>query len=175
MKAATFESYHADARNELALQKAKAFSDGQRSLYLFGSPGNGKSHLLKAAYQQALRQYCQHALLFVNVSRMLKIERDEYETREEAEYRLLMRLRKKLIIFLDDFCAEHITERTAEFIYILLNDAIENGNQRFFFTSNQSTIYINDNVSARIASRVIGLCGKENIVKIEGDDWRIKA
>jgi DNA replication protein DnaC len=174
MKAMTFDNYKTNTRNAQALQKTQSFAGSKHSLYLFGAPGNGKTHLLMAAYRRALEDHCPRRVVFANVSRLLKIERESFETREESEDRLLDTLSRKRIIFLDDFCAENITGRTAEFIYLLLNDAIENGQPRFFFTSNQSTIYINDNISARIASRVNGLCGRENIVKIEGDDWRIK-
>ena len=174
MKTMSFESYRVNSHNMHAHQKAQEFGKGGKSLYLFGSPGNGKSHLLMSAYKKALTTLCPHFVVFANVSRLLKIDRYEFETREEAEDRMLVNLSSKLFVFLDDFCAENVTGRTAEFIYLMLNDAIENGRPRFFFTSNQSTIDINDNISSRIASRVNGLCGKENIIKVEGDDWRIK-
>ena len=170
----SFDTYVPETRNRGALEAARRFGSDSKSLYLFGLPGTGKTHLLMSAYKEALKTHCPCYVACFNVARLLKIERRGFETREEAEERFLEGLSRKKLIFLDDFCAENITGRTAEFVYLLLNDAVENGRPCFFFTSNQSTIYINDNISARIASRVNGLCGKENILKVEGEDWRLR-
>lgn len=170
----TFENYVLNEKNKDAFEKAYTFLETEKSLYIYGNPGSGKTHLLVSALRRARAAICPPYVKFSNVAKLLKIERDEFETREEAEERTLETLSTKKIIFLDDFSSENVTGRTAEFLYILLNDAIENGKTRFFISGNKSLKFISENVSDRIASRIIGLCGRENIVKIEGEDWRLK-
>ena len=135
--------------------------------------GTGKTHLLYAAYKEIQKTHCALEFVAYSVSRLLKIERDEYETQDEAADRLLTKLSRKRIIFLDDFCAENVTGKTTEFLYCLLDEAISNGKPRIFFTGNQTLKYIHDNISARIASRIAGLCGPENIIKVGGYDRRV--
>lgn len=173
----TFDTYQKTPKNQVAFNKALAFAEyihGTKSFYLYGSPGNGKTHLLVAAMQKAAESIHSYEYEFFNMARLLKIERQDYETKEEAEDRLLTKLSKRRYVFLDDFSAENVSGRTAEFVYLLLDDAISSGKTRFFITGNKSIKHISDNVSARIASRIVGLCGKENIVKIEAEDWRLK-
>ena len=173
LRAMNFENYRQAQENRDAYARARAFLAGEKSLYLYGNPGTGKTHLLAATLGEALRTYCPTEIMFSNVSRLLKIERAEYETREEAEERLIERISRKRLVFLDDISAENATGRTAEILYLILNDAIENGRPRLFITGNKPIRYISENVSDRIASRIVGLCGQENIVKVEGDDWRL--
>jgi chromosomal replication initiation ATPase DnaA len=83
----TFETYIQQPGNESALKAAKKFAASKSSLYIFGDPGNGKTHLLAAAYQAALSEYCPLYVPYFNIAKLLKIERDDFETREEAEAR----------------------------------------------------------------------------------------
>jgi DNA replication protein DnaC len=169
-----FENYKITKENTIAYEKSREFMESKKSLYLYGQPGGGKTHLMASSLYQARCSHCSHQFAFYNIAKLLKIERESFETREEAEEKLLSRLARKEIIFLDDFCSENVTGRTAEFLYLLLNDAIENGKPRFFITGNKSLKFISENVSDRIASRLSGLCGRENIIKLESEDWRLK-
>lgn len=170
----TLLNYKVAKGNEHAYKATTDFIIGDKSLYLYGNPGNGKTHLMAAAFNMLKTMSCPKRFVFSNVARLLKIDREEFETREEAEDRFLSVLSRKTIIFLDDLSSENVTGRTAEFLYLLLNDAIENGKPRFMITGNKSLKYISENVSDRIASRLSGLCGRENIIKLESEDWRLK-
>lgn len=169
----TFGRYAVNQNNQLAYHKATHFLDSTASLYIHGSPGNGKTHLLMATYAEALKTMCPHRVGCYNVPRLLKIDREPFETREEAEERLIDKLSRKRIIFLDDFCSEYITGRTAEIIYLLFNEAVEKKKMRLFITGNKGIRYISESISDRIASRIVGLCSFENIVKLDDVDRRI--
>ena len=175
----TFETFKSNAANKTAFDKSRDFMKSDRSLYLFGNVGCGKTHLLVSAFRECILNNVSATM--INVAKMLHIQREEYETREEAELKFVETLTKGdswkspyKAIFFDDMSAENTTGHTAEILYLLLNEIIEIGTARVFITSNKSLKYISENISDRVASRISGLCGKDNIIKIEGEDWRLK-
>lgn len=184
----TFESYKLAGRNKLVFEKASGFINGQRSLYIFGDVGCGKTHLLVASFIESIKRDVKNRFIrpstkMLNVAKMLHIRRDDYQTREEAEVDFVEKLTRGSgewntnppdFIYLDDMCAENITPRTVELLYLIFNDVIEIGHTRLFITGNKPIEYISKNISDRIASRIVGLCGKDNIIKVEGDDFRLK-
>lgn len=168
-----FNNFDQTRKNQQVFEKVKQFISSQKSLYLYGLPGLGKTHLLISALQEMRTYLHSYEYAFYNIARFLKIERLDFETKEESEERLLNSLSKKTYIFLDDFCAENVSGKTAEFMYLLFDDAIANGKPQFFITGNKSIEFVSKHISDRIASRIVGLCGKENIVKLEGNDRRL--
>jgi DNA replication protein DnaC len=110
---------------------------------------------------------------YLNVPKLLLIDRFEYETREESELRTVQELMRYKLLFLDDMGAETVTGRTRELLYLILNNAIENGSQRLFITSNKPLSYFVEHVDDRIASRIAGLCGKDNVLKLVDQDRRL--
>ena len=111
---------------------------------------------------------------YFNCAKLLKIEREEYETKEESELRTLEELLTRDTLFLDDFSSENVNKKTIEFIYLLLNGAIEQSRPRFFITGNLDLKHISANISDRLASRLSGLCGLDNIIELKDQDWRTK-
>lgn len=167
--------YVATDANGKALRAVQGFISGSlRDLYLFGDPGVGKTHLLASAYNAMSKDTCPRVFGFHNVARLLKIERDEFQTRDEAEDELLSTLSRKHVLFLDDMCAESATGRTREFLYLLLNDAIERGAPRLFITGNMAVSWISKNISDRIGSRMAGIFGKHGVIKVGGVDHRLE-
>ena len=170
----SFDNYDVNDKNKEAFDKAKEFIANEKSIYLFGNVGVGKTHLLAAAVSECFKNYCPSKIEFFNVTKLLRIERDQYETREEAELRFVEYLGNKSVLFIDDFCAENVTGKTSELLYMILDDAISNNKPRLFISGNKSIKFISDNMSARIASRIVGLCGKDGIIKIDSDDYRLR-
>jgi DNA replication protein DnaC len=166
-----FDNFGSSAGTQLAMEKSRDFLDGKSSLYLYGRPGLGKTHLCVASFKEAFKR-CSVACRFFNVPKMLHVERGEYETREEAELRLVEKILRYDLLYLDDLGAEIKSSKTAEVLYLIINQATEQGKPRLFITGNQPISAISEQVSDRIASRLVGLCGKENIVKLEGRDRR---
>ncbi len=170
----TFDNFDIIPANYEAFEKSRVFFKSNKSIYLFGEPGTGKTHLLFSAFKDIKKQYCALEFASYSVSRLLKIDRYEFESYDEAVDRLLTYISRKEIIFLDDFCSENVTGKTAEFLYCLVDEAIANGKPRLFITGNKPLKFISENISDRIASRIAGLCGKENIIKVGGNDNRLK-
>jgi DNA replication protein DnaC len=179
LKNCTFAKFKTSPETKIAFDKARNFIESGKSLYLFGGVGCGKTHLLWSAFRESVIH--QKKATIINVTKLVRCQREEFETREEAELRKIDEIIKgaspydefKEYLFIDDMNAENSTGRTAELLYMLLNEIIER-NIKIFITSNKSVKYISDNISDRVASRICGLCGKENIIKIEGMDWRTK-
>lgn len=162
----SFDTFIESSAKREAIMKAKDFIDSGKSLYLFGDPGSGKTHLAAASFTEALKQFkkCE----FFNVADMLHLDRDEYETREESEIRFVNSFKGYQFVYLDDLCAENATGRTVEVLYLILNNSLLNLKPKFFITSNKPVQDLNI-VSQRIASRIVELCGKDNIRKMTGD------
>jgi len=170
----TFEAYVPTPGNAMALAAAQRFLDCKtQGVYIYGEPGTGKTHLGVAMLHKIMATECSLKYTWTNAARLMKIERQEYETREESEDRMLRSLARKNFILLDDLSSEYVTGRSSEILYLLLNDALENARPRLFITGNNSLQFISKNISDRIASRLAGICGPENIIKMEGQDWRI--
>lgn len=164
-------SFTINTKNRLAFDKTMAFANLDRSLYIWGPTGHGKTHLLSMGFIEAMNKYIPSK--YLNVPKLLLIDRFEYETREESELRTVQELMRYKLLFLDDMGAETVTGRTRELLYLILNNAIENGSQRLFITSNKPLSYFVEHVDDRIASRIAGLCGKDNVLKLVDQDRRL--
>jgi DNA replication protein DnaC len=172
-----FENFEVLDCLKKAFEKSKEFLNGSKSLYLYGTPGNGKTHLLAASYNEAFKvcpKESRVAYCYYNVDKLVRFKRHEFQTKEEAESDVIEDIMKYDLVYLDDLLVETANERNISFLYQLFNQAIENGKPRFFITANQSIEFISKKMSDRIASRIAQLCGKENIIKNLGEDRRLK-
>ena len=52
----TFKDFKVNDNNKNAFNKAKEFMTNDKGLFLFGSVGTGKTHLLKAAHEQLCKE-----------------------------------------------------------------------------------------------------------------------
>ena len=170
-----FENYKTTTENIQAFDKAKEFvSDLTSSLYIYGNPGNGKTHLLVSALHEVMKTQCSYKYAYFHSSKLVKIKRDAFETQEEAQLRLVEKISKKKFVFIDDFASEATTPETVELLCMIINDGIENRKTKFFITGNKSISFLSKQVSDRIASRIGGLCGKANVVKNLAKDFRLE-
>lgn len=159
--------------HQTALEQAVMFiGHNQPGIFLYGDVGVGKTHLMMATliHGLSLSQYCR----YYNVSEMLHIKRDEYETQEEAETRLLEKLLLPKFLFLDDLFAEKASEKTRAFLYLLFNKILEIGKPKIFITSNAPLSMISASLDDRIASRIAGIVGKNGVIKLTGKDQRVR-
>lgn len=168
-----FRSFIENPNNSRATGISKKFVSGDsKGVYLYGSVGSGKTHLLVSAMRELLgnMQYCRYH----NTSELINVERFEYESSGEAEARITKKSLHTSNLFLDDFLSEKITEKSRQFFYYLFNTIIEKGKPRVFITSNKSISEVSELLDDRIASRIVGLCSIDNVVRIDDKDHRIK-
>jgi DNA replication protein DnaC len=173
LQAKTFETFQLlDGLGEI-FNKSKEFINSSKSLYLYGGPGNGKTHLLAASYNQAVKE-CPKCCCYYNVEDLVCFKRCEYQTKEDVESEAINKIMKYQLVYLDDFVIKSDSYKYSSFFYRLFNKALENGKPRFFITANQSIKSIAVKMEDRIASRIAELCGKENIIINLGEDQRVK-
>lgn len=178
----TFDNFQVTPESKKAFDLAKLFPNTERGLYLFGPAGVGKTHLAIATYT-----ICNNDRKFVPVPELLLRIRSSFSKYvQETEQEIIDELasEKKVwkdgteitkpqveFLFLDDFGAEKISDFSIETLYLILDRRIRLQQYKVFITSNLSLKQIGEKISDRIASRIVELC---DIVKITGEDWRLK-
>ena len=78
----SFDNFKVSAENKVAHTQSKLFPKGNKSIYLHGEPGTGKTHLMYSAYREIRKMYCALDFAAYSVTRLLKIDRDEFETHD---------------------------------------------------------------------------------------------
>ena len=173
----SFDRFKVTKPNQLAYQKAKRFvresryKEGNYNLFVSGVCGNGKTHLITASYMQALKEHIRSS--FISFPVMSKLKRTEFETKEEAQIRILDYWNRDKLIFLDAIFDENVNDMSIDMLYCLLDNVISNGKQRIFMTSNFDLEHIGQ-TSDRISSRILRLCGMDNIIINAEEDWALK-
>lgn len=153
-------------------KKALAVARKGGSFFLSGPWGVGKTHLLAASVDDALKRGQQAAL--ISVPWLLEeIRTDMFSGNHGPAGQNLFRLACEIpYLSLDDLGKERVTDFVAEKIFMLF-DTRETHGLRTSVTSNFSLKQLHDGqfVDDSVISRICGICG-ESIVKIEGKDYR---
>lgn len=164
--------------NRAAVEAARQWADGEiDNLLLYGLNGTGKTHIACAAMAER-----PGAPEFINVPIMLLkfqagvSEHDELELISEytgytGKYSYQANRVQPLRLF-DDVAAHRISDFGLEMFGIMLEKLYSNCSTGIIFTSNLSPKQILETMGERIASRLQGLTRP---IKIDGEDWRLKA
>jgi len=169
----TLNNFVQNDKNRQSYDKVIQFLGNDSGLYLWGLRGRGKTHLLYATCK-AIKDYGK-TVKFVNVPELLLEIRSTFNLQSETtEKDVVNKYCKSEYLFLDDLGVEKITDFSLQAIYLILDRREKEGKRKVFITSEKSIKEIAINLNDRIASRIIGMCGKENIVELKDKDWRIK-
>lgn len=76
------------------------------------------------------------------------------------------------LLFLDDLGVEKPSDWVLQTLYLIV-DQRYNDNQPLVISSNFDLDEIATRLDDRIASRIVGLCGKDGLVELEGNDLRL--
>lgn len=171
-KEKTFENFRVTQNNNVAYKAAEEFFNDDRGLYFYGNVGRGKSHLAKACNNR-LRDEGKNVVFMIIPDLLVKIRKtyahvDANDTTERelidkcvnADYLILDELREKT-----DFCMS--------ILFLILNGRENRNNSKIIITSNYDTKEI-AKAEDRVASRILGMCGKSNVIEVRGKDWRVK-
>ncbi len=177
----TFEDYKVDAGNSNAIKGAKYVIEKETSLYLFGSPGTGKTFLAAIMAQEFLKKG--KSVIFGDVPSLLDQLKGTFNEDSETKLDDLMDTLSGVdVLILDDLGTEVSTEWACERLYLIINSRYNEG-KITIVTSNyapeQAAARLNKPKNAkgegitgsRIISRIRQMC---KVVTIEGTDKRLR-
>jgi len=153
----------------------------RRSWYLWGPYGTGKTSLAicialilldNFAYLYGYDEGCVGKLVFTSTPDLLSRLRDTYNGRE-SELDVVEHYANAHILILDDIGAEHCanSEWLADRLYQIIG--ARHGEERTtIFTSNLGLPNLAERIGERITWRIVEMCGRDNILKIDGRNLR---
>jgi DNA replication protein DnaC len=160
---------------EECLEYAKNIKDyikNGKGLFLSGTVGTGKTHLLAAIIDYAARikkQYIEYyniVSLLNNIRFTFKRKYQESISTEE----ITDQLKKREILMIDDLGTENLTDWASEILFDIIDHRYSNLKSTVIST-NLSTIEIKEKLSERLMSRIYEMCKG---VQLFGKDYRIK-
>lgn len=164
----TLEKFKVCDGNKEAFEHAQAFETMHTNLYLWGPPGNGKTHLATAIARKAWDADKNVLLLkprnLVNIFRMKDAQEQD---------RQMKRMIGADVIVLDDLGIGRSTEFAIEIFSDIAEGRTMNFKSGLVVTSNLSLDVLAEKLGDdRLTSRLAGMC---QVVKMDtGRDWRMK-
>lgn len=161
----TLKDYEKTPENKNAVGIAKWFMTAkpERSLYLFGECGTGKTFLAAIIAQEFIMDY--KSVVFGDVPALMEELKRTFDSKGgDSSQDVLDRYKNCDLLILDDIGAGQITEWNVGILYQIINDRYTGG-KPMVITSNfdldglEARLKSKDSFSAtRIVSRISGLC-----------------
>ncbi len=169
----------------------KGFAN-KESFYVYGDVGCGKTYLISAL----IKEYFKNTKYKVGIRNMqygykhvymqcplephlisvpdllLKIRLTFKENSEYTETDIIKEFTDENMLILDDIGVEKSTEWVLQTLYTIIDRRNRNMKQTIF-TSNYTIKGLKERIGERIASRIVELCGKNNILNLKGKDKRL--
>ena len=133
-----------------------------KGLYIFGSTGNGKTHLMIAIAKEIIRRRGL-PVVYMSVPEWINGFFGSFNIRND----LMDRFKNADVLLMDDFGASQHTDYTIPFIGELINHRWVH-KRLTYFTSNLSAQHVKQ-IDQRIISRISGMC---KFIQMTGDDRR---
>lgn len=137
----------------------------QENYFLWGPAGAGKTH----AAVSVLRN-----VPYAQVVRMSRLSRWFRGMETPAEESNGIRTCAELTMLIDDLGSEKMTEYLQGLLFEIMDRRWQYKKGGLIITSNVSIERLGEMIGDRTASRIAGLVGPKNTIKLEGKDWRIK-
>ena len=143
------------------------------SLYITGSIGCGKTHLMAALLRndvtESLNKPVPCSALFVNMLDLLSSIRNSYSDSSTQESQIIDLYRKVENLYIDDIGIDKVNDWKSTIIYQIIDHRYTN-DLRTVVSSNLSLDGLNDILGERITSRIAGMC---ELIQMKGTDRRL--
>src|SRR5262245_54829632 len=151
--------------NEIVVRRVRDFCgsigenvDSGRGLWLYGSSGTGKTTLAMLVSRMAL-EAGRSVAIYSPPKRVSRIRRTfDAESGEQSYSELFERLATVDLLHIDDLGAENRTEWVMEQLYALVNERYE-AQRSLVVTTNLEEQELEDQIGARVVSRLVEMCG----------------
>lgn len=156
------------------------FTDIAQSYFITGIPGSGKTSLSLVfvrkwlAYMEVDSNHELSEARFISFFELIKLSRNSNDRTTEEGSRArsqLQYLRDVPLLVLDDIGTEKHTEYVLETVSEFINHRYEQQKQTVF-TSNYTLDELKQKYDERIASRITGMCGLGNVIRMNPIDYR---
>lgn len=142
-------------------------SSQNKSLFINGNPGSGKTVFACSMAKETLKN---GIVKFVSYPAFIMELQSAFKADKENPFDIASEVAKfPGLLIIDDLGAEKITDFVRQITYFILNER-EQWKLQTIITSNFSLPQLDEQIDARISSRIAGMC---KILKFTGKDRRI--
>lgn len=182
----TLDMFKSRVGSEKVLELSKRYISGfvkwgETSLYIWGKPGNGKSHLAAAISHEIMNQ--NNTVVFQSVPELLGRIRNTFNSQSrETESQIMSALMKCHLLVMDDIGSEKVTDWVSEVLFKIIDGRYQ-AKKPILFTSNLKITELADrfeNVQGtRIADRILEMAipveNKSTSYRMEIAEKRVEA
>ena len=173
LKKASFDNYSVTQQNEKAFNAFKKYADEftrktEIGLCVYGTAGNGKSHLSAALANNLLNKG--YSVKFQNVPDLFtRIKATFDNSSNETEYHIINELTNVDLLILDDAGAEKPTDWVQEKLYQIINNRYNNLKPIIISTNTEKMVQLNEILGFRAYDRLTEMCKP---IKNDGTSYR---
>ncbi len=153
-----------DIKHEKLIGSIKRILEsGTGGLFIYGSVGTGKTHILAAIARRA------SIYKAIAVPNLMLVLRESFKSEHSTESVIIEKYARANLLLLDDLGAEKSTEYAIQSLYLII-DRRWREDKPTIITSNLNLTELAGKLDDRIASRIAGMC---EVVKLTGKDRRL--
>ena len=142
--------------------------DFGKSLFLTGSVGRGKTVFIASVAKAYLKTGI--PIKWISFPKFIMELQNMFRSSDDSPYDEAKKVAKyESMLFIDDLGAEKLTEFVSQIMYYIINEREQNMLPTII-TSNYSLSEINQQIDARVSSRIAGMC---EVLEFKGTDKRI--